>query len=231
MKKRGFGGLIFLAVIVAAAVIWWGTAERSREIPPAIAVDPATQASPPPADKPEGPIKVPAPPLGEVQKLQNRQVFETRPWSSDAANSDGFHDQNSPASPAVLSPKGRLKAFLSPVEFETVADVYVEDASSASKWQLQLSLDKTLTPTRLAWLDEKRFFVIVAYAYGTTSLGGDVYLVDALTGRGALWYKPARYCQVTEVAVSGNRVELTVVRFNVNYDEHTTQKVVLDRPQ
>lgn len=151
--------------------------------------------------------------------LQFKTVFRNNPWNPIKMDPAELQDLTELASDTYASPGKRMNAFLSPVEFELFADVYIEDTKDATRWQLQLALEGQQTPKKFAWVDDERFLVIIGYAFGTTSPGGEVYLVNARTGQGALWYQPKKYTEVTDLKIEKGKVIMTVVRFNENYDQ------------
>lgn len=151
--------------------------------------------------------------------LQFKTVFRNNPWNPIKMDPAELQDLTELASDTYASPGKRMNAFLSPVEFELFADIYIEDIKDATRWQLQLALDGQQTPKKFVWVDDERFLVIIGYAFGTTSPGGDVYLVNARTGQGALWYQPKEYTEVTDLKIEKGNVIMTVVRFNENYDQ------------
>ena len=151
--------------------------------------------------------------------LQFKTVFRNNPWNPIKMDPAELEDLTALASDTYASPGKRMNAFLSPVEFETFADVYIEDTKNATRWQLQLALEGQQTPKKFLWVDDERFLVIIGYAFGTTSPGGDVYLVDARTGQGALWYKPEDYSEVTDLKLEKGKVIMSVVRFDEDYHQ------------
>ncbi|MGI5852737.1 MAG: DUF4652 domain-containing protein [Bacillota bacterium] len=151
--------------------------------------------------------------------LQFKTIFRKNAWNPIKMDPVELKELTELASETYASPGKRMNAFLSPIEFESFADVYIEDVKEASRWQLQLALEGNLTPKKFLWVDDDRFLTILGYAFGTTSPGGDVYLVDARTGQGALWYKPGEYSEVTELKKEKGKIIMSVVRFDENYNQ------------
>lgn len=151
--------------------------------------------------------------------LQFKTVFRNNPWNPIKMDPAELQELTELASETFASPGKRMNAFLSPVEFELFADVYIEDIKDATRWQLQLALEGQQTPKKFSWVDDERFLAIIGYAFGTTSPGGDVYLVNARTGQGALWYQPAEYSEVTDLKIEKGHVIMTVARFDENYHQ------------
>lgn len=229
-------GTIVLGLFIAALLIgWFGFRDEILDRFASKAPD-KTINEPEKPERPSDSNPTPTPPESspEIGSLQGGTpvipVFARKAWNPMTMEQDDLQELMHFASETISSPGGRLKAFLSPVDFETLSDLYIEDTRAATRWQLELHLNGQQTPKKVAWLDDTRLLVIVGYAFGTASPGGDVYLVDAKTGSGSLWYKPSGHRQVTDIHPAGKQIVLTVVQFDDNYQDHTAIQVRVPRP-
>ena len=92
---------------------------------------------------------------------------------------------NLPSVPSV-SPDGKRVAYLSPFEWEVLSNVHIYDIAGNSD-EIALSTKETAenehvreqyTPKMLAWLDDRYLLLVIQFAYGTVTQGGDLYAYD-----------------------------------------------------
>lgn len=124
------------------------------------------------------------------------------------------------------SPSKPFTSYLYPDEWETVGDIYIWD-NYQNKWiRLQLdqlvrremwgsreSVEALYTPKKkILWLNNEDFLIIIGYALGTVSTGGDLVKVNRITGRAEILY-PAHLKanqEVTDFAISGERLSVQI---------------------
>ena len=83
------------------------------------------------------------------------------------------------ASAPVFNTSGVKAVFISPLEWECIGDTYVVDLQDGKVSKLPFEQSEDLTPKFAQWLNEKDFLLIIGYAFGTVSIGGNIYLVDS----------------------------------------------------
>lgn len=94
-------------------------------------------------------------------------------------------------SPPVLSPDGRRMAFISPREWEMLGEVFLYDGMYREKTRILCREDipHQETPKELLWMDHRYLLIIMGFAYGTVSVGGDVYVLDTQTQKLSMFYE------------------------------------------
>jgi hypothetical protein len=66
---------------------------------------------------------------------------------------------------------------------------FLNESDNATSVMMKKSINNDYTPKFLQWVDNERIMVIIGFAYGTVKKGGDVYLLDVLTGELKVVYK------------------------------------------
>lgn len=86
---------------------------------------------------------------------------------------------DNPSKP-VISPDKKRAAYITPYEFEVIGEVHIYDsANSVVENAVKIAdIPKEHNPKKLFWLNDRYLLIIMGYAYGTTSVGGDLYVYD-----------------------------------------------------
>ncbi|MCL2164253.1 MAG: DUF4652 domain-containing protein [Oscillospiraceae bacterium] len=93
-----------------------------------------------------------------------------------------------PSIPKISYDRAKV-AFLSPFEWEAISKLYIFDTESnlaafssgvypVLEEAAFPDINDQATPTSISWLDNRHLLVVVQFAYGTVTVGGDVYLFD-----------------------------------------------------
>lgn len=82
------------------------------------------------------------------------------------------------ASKPVYSPNGKQVVFISPLEWETIGKIYMYDLDIHKKSILVEFDDEKFVPKDVVWLDEGNLALILGMAFGTISIGGDIYIYN-----------------------------------------------------
>ncbi|MDA8228339.1 MAG: DUF4652 domain-containing protein [Desulfitobacterium hafniense] len=134
----------------------------------------------------------------------------------------------------VVSPDRTKAAYLYPNEWETISDIYLETVSAdGAKIWTKLSIDQSVrfnmwnktgqvldkyTPKKILWENDNSLLVIVGYAYGTVSPGGDLIRLNVDTGRAEMVYPALEYGnqQVTDMRIIRGQLKLIITTFDSN---------------
>ncbi|MTI47941.1 DUF4652 domain-containing protein [Sporosalibacterium faouarense] len=120
-----------------------------------------------------------------------------------------------PSVPAV-SPYRKKVAYIDMVLWETIGDVYLYDVIQRTNKVIikkEIDFDHEYTPSKLAWLDDNNLLVIIKYAYGTRTVGGDLYLHNVNDEEFLLTIKPEGYDQISDIIVEGDKVTIEYTKF------------------
>lgn len=123
------------------------------------------------------------------------------------------------ATKSIASPDGKLRAQLEgrgeAAADEGIANIFIT-ADDNKKWKLELIDNIKHTPMFLMWIDNENLLATIASeAYGHATHGGNVYMINANTGKSVLVYKTSSMNR----KVSAIYKEDNSLRFVVKYDE------------
>lgn len=99
--------------------------------------------------------------------------------------------------------------------------------STSQMWKLSLANNETkqFTPMKVSWYDNENLMVIFGYGQGRETLGGDVILLNAFTGKAVniYWeYSLDSKKQVVEAIRDNDKINLRVILYDdkiINYKE------------
>jgi hypothetical protein len=120
----------------------------------------------------------------------------------------------SPASNWVRSPDRRYTAYIDPLEWEVIGDLYVRD--NTTKKIINLTDNNRLsqeTPKSVVWLNDTLILFISGYPWGTITVGGKLYIYNLRAGKKALIYDPAITKEVAEVSVQSKYIVMRIANF------------------
>lgn len=86
------------------------------------------------------------------------------------------------ASIPLLSSSNKEMVYIAPYEFELNGDVYIYNFENETNRKIvdvsSVNLERDDTAKVLKWLDDDRLLIIIGFAAGTVSRGGDLYLYN-----------------------------------------------------
>lgn len=132
---------------------------------------------------------------------------------------------NDVPSKPIISPDKKKLAYISPYDFEVIGEVFLYNHLSDTHKAVITHKDipENLTPKKINWYDDRYLLVIMGYAYGTVSIGGDLYVYDTVGDKMALLIKQDdQKGEISDIKIEQGTVKLDVVVFN---DEFTDYKI------
>lgn len=131
-------------------------------------------------------------------------------------------------SPPVISPNKRRMAYISPLEWEVLGEVFLFDFSN---YENKVILHRDVipfqfTPKELLWLDNRFLLMIIGFAYGTVTLGGDLYIFDTLNKRLLSYKKSNDKQEYKDIALYSGKVAINVITFDNNLNDHIEDPLV-----
>ncbi|MBF8436423.1 DUF4652 domain-containing protein [Halanaerobiaceae bacterium Z-7014] len=128
----------------------------------------------------------------------------------------------------IISPAGNKLAFIAPFQWETVGSIYIYDYESNSLNEL-LSADQIEaqnSPKGIWWYNDDYLLAIIGYAYGTVSVGGDLFLVEIETGNPRRVIGLTEYQEVKSISLDDQYIYLEIAEFDENFNEY---QIIEDR--
>ncbi|MFP8783152.1 DUF4652 domain-containing protein [Planococcus plakortidis] len=145
-----------------------------------------------------------------------REIIYTYPNGKEEIVDNDF------ASKPVYSPNGKQVIFISPLEWETIGKIYRYDLDTHKKSILVEFNDEKLVPKDVVWLDEGNLAVILGMAFGTISIGGDIYTYNIETEKFKRVTEVEHHVQYTSLEVDASSDVL--IAKGIEYtDENFTQ--------
>ncbi|EEM07732.1 hypothetical protein [Bacillus pseudomycoides] len=87
-------------------------------------------------------------------------------------------DNNS--SKPLISPYGLKAIYLSPFEWETLTNLYVIDLNTGDSLKVVGAVDEKSVPKDAIWINDIHIALIIGYAFGVFSDGGNIYIYNLL---------------------------------------------------
>jgi hypothetical protein len=133
-----------------------------------------------------------------------------------------------PSRPAV-APDLRKFAYIDALAWEDLGEVYMYDIEKGQS-ELIIKQNKDIkeqyTPKVLTWLDNRRLLVIIGYAYGTVTAGGDLYLYNVDKGKLELVLTPGDDEEISDIKVNKDKVIITYAKWD---EERITRKDIIKK--
>lgn len=137
-----------------------------------------------------------------------------------------FYKGEENASYPVVSPNKKSIAYIAPFEWEVLGEVYIYDSDTDSSEVVikRNDLPKQYTPKVVFWLDDRYLLVIIGYAYGTVTVGGNLYIFDTITKRLNLYIKCKERQEIKNIFKNNDEIIFEIVNFNKEATEYTTEQ-------
>jgi hypothetical protein len=126
-----------------------------------------------------------------------------------------------PRSLEVLNPSGTCSVYIEPFEWEICGNIYVKNtATGAIKKLTNYHMSHENKPKQIAWFNDTLMMVIEGYTWGTVSVGGSLYLVNANTGKYTLIMEHLPGQEIAEVTKHRNSIVLRIAKWTDDNKMH-----------
>lgn len=135
--------------------------------------------------------------------------------------------EETPSEP-VISPDRNKLAFIDPFQWETVGSIFLYDYQTNSLTELLRAdqIEAQSTPKGIWWYKDDYLLAIIGYAYGTVSVGGDLYLINVETGNPRRILGLNEYQEVKNIRLDDQYIYLEIAQFDEAYNDY---EVIEDR--
>ncbi|MGM0419457.1 MAG: DUF4652 domain-containing protein [Bacillota bacterium] len=129
--------------------------------------------------------------------------------------------ENNPSLPAI-SPDRTALIYIAPFEWEQPGSIYVYNLQNKEHKKVlgPANLAEDMSPKGVWWYDNNHLLVIVGYAYGTVSVGGDLYLLDLGTADLEQVIELADTEEIISLEIKEDSILLQVARFDDQYIDY-----------
>ncbi|MFW6378138.1 MAG: DUF4652 domain-containing protein [Bacillota bacterium] len=129
--------------------------------------------------------------------------------------------EDMPSEP-IISPDRNKLAFIDPFQWETEGTIYLYDYEANSLAELLKAdrIEEQFTPKGIWWYNDDYLLAIIGYAYGTVSVGGDLYLIDVETGNPRRILALNEYQEVKSISLDEQYIYLEIAEFDEGYSNY-----------
>lgn len=145
-------------------------------------------------------------------------------------NESEIYSNNRLPSKPVISPKHKKCAFIAPNEWESIGDLYVYNFKDNTSSILIKGEDysKRHKIKKVLWKSEDRLILIIGNAYGTISLGGNIFEYDLIDSKIELKYECKEYEEIKDLFINDGNLICTRIKFDNEYNKFETNQIKLD---
>lgn len=145
-------------------------------------------------------------------------------------NKSEIYSNNRLPSKPVLSPKKEKCIFIAPDEWECIGDLYLYDFNDNTS-NILINGENYSKKTRIKkvlWKSEEKLILIIGNAYGTISLGGNIFEYDLLENKLELIYKCNEREEIKDFFIEDRKIICTKILFDEHYNNFETDQIKLD---
>lgn len=120
--------------------------------------------------------------------------------------------------------------YIAPLEWEQLGDLMLYDLHSENLEKLEIpDIPINSTIKKAEWLNSHKLILIIGHAYGTVSLGGDLYTYDLIKKELNKKIELTQYEEIKEFKVKENKIYLEKVVFDMNFNKSSIKKIIIER--
>ena len=123
------------------------------------------------------------------------------------------------ASEPLESPDGKKAAYVSSIEWEELSDVYIVNLEDGTQ-NVLLASENEQKPKKVVWENDENVLVLVGYAYGTVSVGGNIYRVNLETKEKSALTNYEGDIQITDFKIENSVLKYSGIKYtDDNFNE------------
>lgn len=136
-----------------------------------------------------------------------------------------------------LSPDKTKITYISPHEWEVIGSLYLYNVVSAEHTIL-MKVEEIKDKNRIKkaiWLNDNNLILIIGHAYGTVSIGGDIYTFNINSKKLVSYFKCDKKEQITDINISNNQLKYDIITYDDDFTDYTLKtncvpiKCVIDK--
>ncbi|MCK5764078.1 MAG: DUF4652 domain-containing protein [Clostridiales bacterium] len=142
-------------------------------------------------------------------------------------NKEKLINDNGPSEPVINSSKDKV-AFIDNYYWEATGDVWVYDVNKEkSEIIIKSATGDQQKPKSLTWYDDNKLLVVIGYAYGTVSVGGDLYIYDFDSEELSLIIMTDINTEIIDAEMVSDGVKVNYAKFNENMTEYEVESEII----
>nr|WP_295972106.1 DUF4652 domain-containing protein [uncultured Bacillus sp.] len=124
------------------------------------------------------------------------------------------------ASEPLKSPDSTKAAYVSSIEWEEPGDVYIVNLKDGTQ-NVLVAAEGDQTPKKVIWKDDENILVIIGFAYGTVSTGGNIYQVNLETKEKTALTTYEDDVQITDFKIENGVLKYSGIKYtDENFNEY-----------
>lgn len=142
-------------------------------------------------------------------------------------NKEKLINDNGPSEPVINSSKDKV-AFIDNYYWEAIGNVWVFDVNKEkSEIIIKSATGDQQKPKSLTWYDDNKLLVVIGYAYGTVSVGGNLYIYDFDTKELSLIIMADINTEIIDAEIVADGVKVNYAKFNENMTEYEVESEII----
>lgn len=143
-------------------------------------------------------------------------------------NLDNIICSNSHSAPSINKSNDKL-IYISPFEWEQLGSLMLYDLNLNKLSKLEICIPQNFTIKKVEWLNDFSILLIVGFAYGTVSVGGDLYTYNFFTKNLKKILELNKNEEIKDFEITDNKIYLEKVIFDTNFDKNYIEKISIER--
>lgn len=121
--------------------------------------------------------------------------------------------ENDFPSEPVISPDGSKAAYISPLEWECIGNLYMLDLNTGEKKTLLAPEDDLSVPKEVIWIDKENLAVILGFGMGTVAIGGNVFIYNIISNSLTEITRHDSHIQIVNMNLNNDRLYLEGIKY------------------
>jgi hypothetical protein len=127
----------------------------------------------------------------------------------------------------AISPEKDKVAFIDYVGWEVTGDLFLYDTKTQISKKCKLELPAQHTPKWALWLDNKYLLVGASFAYGTVTVGGNIYAYDAENNTSHVLFDNWGNAQIRHISIEQDPAVISYVIWDDGYNKYTEKEITV----
>ena len=142
-------------------------------------------------------------------------------------NKEKLINDNGPSEPVINSSKDKV-VFIDNYYWEAIGNVWVYDVNKEkSEIIIKSTTGDQQKPKSLTWYDDNKLLVVIGYAYGTVSVGGDLYIYDFDSEELSLIITTDINTEIIDTEIVSDGIKVNYAKFNENMTEYEVESEII----
>lgn len=121
--------------------------------------------------------------------------------------------------------EGKKLAFVFPYEWEVIGNVFIYNTKNDGLEKLtNYDFPDQYTPKDVWWIDNDKLIILIGHAYGTVTVGGDLFIMDILTNKLLPIYQCEPQDEVMDIVIN-NKDQCLTLKIAKHDDEYISYKI------